>query len=324
MKYDVVSIGEPIIDFVPLKNSEAGNPVFEAFAGGGAVNVVSQATAIGKRTAMLGAVGEDLFGDYLLDVLQKKGVDTRGIHRTRLKNTGIGFVSLDERGERSFTFYREPEKEVTLFWEKDKEILAETRIFHFTSVSMPGEEIRRSTLQAVKTGKELGAMISFDVNYRESMWRHREKAKREIFHALGLADLVKLSEEEREFLFPGMIDQEAAQLLHMQGVRLVCISCGEKGSFYSMNGMEGRVESVAADVVDTTGCGDAFMGVLLGSLAGTEKDEMKFMRRQELEEILYRANVAGALCAQCYGSCMIMPDNRAIEERIKGEKPWKK
>ncbi len=318
MSYDVVAVGEPIIDFVPLPPSASGNLVFEAFTGGGACNVLAQVAAFGGSSAIIGAVGDDAFGEFLSAKLAAAGVATTALHRTGRKNTGIGFVHLSDAGERSFTFYRDPGARVDLFLPEDEAVVASAKIFHFTSVSLPGDSIRESTFAAVRCARAHGALISFDVNHRPSLWKAGEQeAKEHILHGIGLSDIVKLSEEERLYLFGDVSNEECASILHRRGATLVAISMGSRGSFFSYPGGEGECGSIAVGMVDSTGCGDAFAGTLLAQLAafcGTEG--LKEIPVERMRNMLVHANVAGAICASRYGSFSVMPTKQEITDSL--------
>ncbi len=320
MRYDVVAIGEPIIDFVELPPSPRGNLVYEAYTGGGACNVLAQVSAYGGRAAVIGAVGKDLFGEFVSRKLNEAGVETPNLHRTGVKHTGIGFVHLREDGERTFTFYRNPEKKVELFRNGDEETLRQTALFHFTSITMTGPTIRESTLAAVAAARRNGVGVSFDINHRPSIWGDRAgEADGVIRDALTLADIVKISEEEKAHFFGDISDQACAGRLHELGAKLVAISKGSAGSFYSYAGGQGVAPGIVVKAVDATGCGDAFAGTLLaqiaglGGVAGLAGAAPAAMRR-----MFATANVAGALCASRYGSFTVMPKRLEIEAAMEG------
>lgn len=318
-KYDVVAIGEPIIDFVQLPRSPRGNLVYEAYTGGGASNVLAQVCAFGGKAAIIGAVGRDLFGDFLAEKLGDAGVDTPALHRTGVKNTGIGFVHLAADGERSFTFYRNPEKRIELFAPEDRDILARSRLFHFTSVSLAGPSIRESTLRAARCARELGVGVSFDVNHRPSIWGDAADQEKEVVLSfLRLADIVKISEEERDYLFGDVSNPDCAVRLHAMGARLAAISMGARGCFYSYAGGQGECPSIEVRMVDSTGCGDAFGGALLAQLAALGGvPALDGVQPEAMRDILRRANAAGALCASRFGSFTVMPTADEVDAALR-------
>lgn len=318
MRYDVVSIGEPVIDFVERARSSDGNPMFEALPGGGAVNVLSQVVAFGGRAALIGVVGEDAFGDFLVEKLRQQGISIASLRRTSVKNTGIGFNCLGDRGESDFTFYRNPEKEVRLFMESDVDFLMQATLLHFTSVSLAGPALRASTFEAVVRAKEMGIGVSFDINHRPALWGGALAEVREvILSAVEKADVVKLSETEREYLFGSIGNADCAKRLHGIGVRCVAVSMGCMGSYFSYAGGEGYCRSMRIEMVDPTGCGDAFIGAFLIQLARRGGvAAISDIPLSEMRGMVTIANTAGALCASRIGSFTVMPTEEEVQAAL--------
>lgn len=310
--YDVVSIGEPVIDFNPVKEREKGRLQYVAMPAGGAANVLSAAAKMGARTAMIGWTGDDIFGDYVKTCMDRLGIDVTHVRQGKEKHTGIGFVQLSPGGERSFLFYRPGGTLPVYLPEEDNQVLGHTRIFHYTSVSLcPGQ--RDGTLAAVRYAREQGALISFDVNYRKEFWDSEEEAKDLISQCIRSADIVKMSEEEFRFFYPEDTGQSCTAKLLDGGCILAAITMGARGSYCRIRNAEGRCAGYTVEAVDTTGCGDSFAGTMLG-LVSKLKKPVGELSEEELKEILCKATAAANLCAGRHGSMDIM----ATEAEIMG------
>lgn len=319
--YDVVAIGEPVIDFVPLSDAAGnGELCYRAYPGGGAVNVLAEVCAMGGSGLLLGAVGQDLFGEFLTREIRARGIETREIHATGAKNTGIGFVHLAADGERDFLAYRDYEAPVGLWGPDGEEAVSACRIFHFTSVSLVGQEQRRDTLRAAAFARSKGKAVSFDVNYREAMWEDKKAARELFWSCIGIADIVKLSEQERDFLCGCEDNRACAERIAGGRKKLVLISLGVKGSYFYCPDGDGMCSAYPVKARDTTGCGDAFVGTVLARLAAGLREEQNGAEipgavastvcpsASRMREIVELANAAGALCATRYGSLSAMPN----------------
>lgn len=316
MKYDVISAGEPVIDFVPVDTEEG--LVYKAYPGGGAVNVLAEVCAMGGSALILGVVGQDHFGEFLLEQVKKRGIDISGIYRTSKKNTGIGFVRLSAKGERSFLSYRDYDTKVRLYRHEDLGVVEQCRIFHFTSVSLVSEVQREDTFKAAFLAAKTG-LLSFDVNYREAMWKDAQTARALFLDCIEKSDIVKLSEEEKQFLCGDQDNFTAARALSGHKDKLILISMGSEGSYYYNKGREGICPSFSVTAKDTTGCGDAFIGALLGNLTPWIKKgaALSDIPKEELERIMTLANGAGAICASRFGSLSAMPYRSEVEDFIR-------
>ena len=199
--FDIVALGESLIDFTPSGENSQGMALFARNPGGAPANVLAMAAKLGGKTAFIGKVGDDAFGAFLKKTMEDAGVDVRGLRMTREYPTTLAFVQLTPEGDRSFTFYRKPGADVMLApAEVDRALLRDCRIFHFGSVSLTDEPCRTATLEAAREAKAAGAMISYDPNYRPFLWDSAERAREALLAALPLADIVKVSEEEMELL----------------------------------------------------------------------------------------------------------------------------
>lgn len=316
MEYDVISAGEPVIDFVPVDTQDG--LVYRAYPGGGAVNVLAEVCAMGGNALLLGVVGQDHFGEFLLEQVKRRGIDISGIYQTLKRNTGIGFVRLSPEGERSFLSYRDYDTEVRLYRQEDLKAAGQCRIFHFTSVSLVSEVQREDTFNAASLAAKTG-LLSFDVNYREAMWKDTKMARGLFLDCIGKADIVKLSEEERLFLCGDKDNSTAARALSGNKDKLVLISMGAEGSYYYNKGREGICPSFSVEARDTTGCGDAFTGALLANLMPWVKKGAALcdIPEEELQRILVLANGAGAICASRFGSLSAMPYRDEVEGFIR-------
>ena len=314
-RFDIVALGECLIDFVPSDFATADTVAFLGCPGGAPANVLVASARLGLRTAFIGKVGADVFGTLLADTLKKNGVDTASLIRTEAYPTTLAFVALDASGDRSFSFYRTHTADVMLTPDEiDASLLASTPLFHFGSVSMTAEPSRSATLHAVKIAKDHGALISYDPNLRELLWDSLNEAKEVIASALPLADLVKLSEEELIFL-TGIEDIESAMhtLFDALPMKLLVTTRGAGGSVGLNRGGLVEAAGLAVDVVDTIGAGDAFWGALLSRLHG-RLDCVEELDRETLAEMLSFANAAGALSTTTSGAIGSLPDEAHIAE----------
>lgn len=225
--FDIVALGESLIDFTPSGENSQGMALFARNPGGAPANVLAMAAKLGGKTAFIGKVGDDAFGAFLKKTMEDAGVDVRGLRMTREYPTTLAFVQLTPEGDRSFTFYRKPGADVMLApAEVDRALLRDCRIFHFGSVSLTDEPCRTATLEAAREAKAAGAMISYDPNYRPFLWDSAERAREALLAALPLADIVKVSEEEMELL-TGEVQLEAgADALASRGAALVLVTLG--------------------------------------------------------------------------------------------------
>ncbi|MCZ8518156.1 MULTISPECIES: carbohydrate kinase family protein [Paenibacillus] len=313
MNYDVTALGEVLIDMTPAGKSDKGYQLYESNPGGAPANVLAALSKLGKRTAFIGKVGADGFGTYLRDTLEECGIDTSSLAVTEEANTTMAFVHLSEDGDRSFSFFRKPGADRLLeAGEIDGELLAQSRIFHFGSISMTHEPSAEATRYAVSLAKASGALISFDPNLRMPLWSDAAHAKAMMQYGLGCADVVKISEEELEFL-TGTSDLEegSRQLLETFGIALILVTLAERGSFYRFGSRTGLVSGYRVDTVDTTGAGDAFLGgVLFGLLEGGSR--LSALTEEQVRGVVAFANAVGALATTVKGAIPAMPELAAI------------
>lgn len=314
MMYDVVAIGEVLIDFTPDGINDQGIARFARNPGGAPANVLAMHAKLGGKTAFIGKVGQDDFGKFLIGVLEGSGIDVRGVVMDGDVNTTIAFVQLNEFGDRSFSFYRKPGADMMLREDEiEWDMISGCHIFHYGSISFTDDPCRSAAYAAIRRAKELGKLMSYDPNYRPFLWDGEKRAVQEIMGALPMADILKVSEEEL-LLLTGETDLKAgAQKLRKQGPRLVLVSRGEFGSFYCAACGTGQMPAFQVNVVDTTGAGDAFLGAVHYRLREKEAADLDKLTQEDLEDILDFANAAGGLTATKRGAIPSMPSLAEIE-----------
>lgn len=268
-KYDVIALGELLIDFTQNGLSEQGNPLLEANPGGAPCNVLAMLAKYGRKTAFIGKVGEDAFGRKLAGILAECGIDTEGLCFDSQVHTTLAFVHKLANGDRDFSFYRNPGADMMLSAaDVRKDLIRQSRIFHFGTLSMTDPVCRAATETAIQTAKEAGALISFDPNLRPPLWRNLAEAKEAILYGIRQCHVLKISDNEIEFI-TGMKDYDrAARSLQDQfHTKLICVTLGEEGSrAYYGDQVVCAEPYPAEEVVDTTGAGDTFTGSMLNSL----------------------------------------------------------
>ena len=289
---DVVALGELLIDFTMQGSDDAGYPTMAAHPGGAPANFLAALAKFGKKTALLGKVGSDKFGRLLAGTLEAAGIDTRGLITADDVFTTLAFVTLDESGDREFSFARKPGADTCIrFEEIDLSLIDEAKVFHFGTLSLTDEPARSATQQAVAYARAHGKLITYDPNLRKPLWKSLDEAKAQMLWGLGQADVVKISDEEVEFLF-GMTPQAGAKhILEAYGVKLVFVTCGADGCFFMNERASGHVPGLSGvKAVDTTGAGDIFGGSAVYGLLESGK------RPQELDEEQLR-NIVRFACA---------------------------
>jgi fructokinase len=309
---DVVALGELLIDFTPCGISNVGNVLFETNPGGAPANVAVAISKLGKKSAFIGMVGQDNFGVFLKNTLKNEGVDTTSLKLCENSNTTLAFVHLSENGDRSFSFYRDNGADTMLSKKDiDFELIRGSRIFHFGSISLSHEPSRTATISAVEFAKDCGLIISYDPNLRPALWKSVEDMKKKVEMGLKFADILKISEEELEFI-TGTSDLEKGSLiLFERGISVVLITLGAQGVFCRFMGGICRVKGYGIDAIDTNGAGDAFLSGFLFEICEMTLNELQESSKEKLEEILNFSNAIGGLVATKKGAIPAMP---TIEE----------
>ncbi len=266
---DIVCLGELLVDMFP---AELGRGLVEVSAfrpkpGGAPANVAVAAVRLGARSAFIGKVGDEAFGHHLADVLRQEGVDVRGMRFDEEARTGMAFIAMPDENTSEFVFYRNPGADMRLRADElDRELLQETRAFHFGSLSLGQEPSRSATMEAVRVARQTGALISFDVNYRPTLWNSPQEAYDRIMATVPHVDLLKVNEVELALL-AGSEDLDAAsKALLEQGPDLCVVTLGPEGSYFQVAGGGEHVPAFKVQTVDATGCGDAFVAGLLCQL----------------------------------------------------------
>ena len=311
--YDTIALGELLIDFTENGVSAQGNPILEANPGGAPCNVLSMLSRLGHKTAFIGKVGEDAFGEQLEKALVEVGIDTKGLAKDQKVHTTLAFVHTKEDGDREFSFYRNPGADMMLSEEDLKEELIENcKIFHFGTLSMTHEGCRKATKKAIVMAKEAGAILSFDPNLREPLWDSLEDAKEQGLYGIEHCDILKISDNEIQWL-TGLedYDQGIRMIQEKYSVPLILLSMGKTGSrAYTGNLRVERPAYVQKNTIETTGAGDTFGACVLHYVLS---NGWHAYTKEELEEMLSFANAAAAIITTRKGALRVMPTKEEVE-----------
>lgn len=305
--YDVVALGELLIDFTENGISAQGNPLFEANPGGAPCNVLSMLARLGHRVSFIGKVGKDMFGTQLEKAIAEVGIDTSGLLKDDQVPTTLAFVHTLEGGDRDFSFYRKPGADMMFSVEDLKEeMIKDCRIFHFGTLSMTAEGCREATKKAIEIAREAGAIISFDPNLREPLWDCLENAKEQTAYGISQCDVLKISDNEIQW-FTGKEDYEAGVrfLQERYDVKLILVSLGREGSMaYSGNNKAVVPAVLREDTIETTGAGDCFGACMLHQIL---QKGLRTYEKTELEQMLTFANTAASIVTTRKGALRVMP-----------------
>ena len=315
--YDVIALGELLIDFVPQSANEAGYPVLSANPGGAPGNFLAALSEYGCRTAMIGKVGEDTFGKLLVQTMKNAGIDTSGIIIDPGVFTTLAFVSLDASGNRDFSFARKPGADTCLRPEEVNESLfSEAKAFHFGTLSLTDEPSASATRRAVELAKKHGLLISVDPNLRKPLWKREEDAKTAIEWSLRQADIVKISDEEIDWLWGISPEEGAKKLLAEYGVSLVYATLGPKGCYAATQNCTVTVQSPSGiHAVDTTGAGDIFGGSAMSQFIRCGKFPSD-LTEEDMTHIVRFACTAASLSTQKHGGITSVPDIKQIHSLL--------
>lgn len=315
---DVTALGELLIDFTENGVSPQGNPLMEANPGGAPCNVLAMLSKLGHRTAFIGKVGADMFGRRLRQVITDAGIDTSGLVEDQGVNTTLAFVHTLADGDRDFSFYRNPGADMMLTADEvNRELLKDCRIFHFGTLSMTAEGCRRATEEAIKTAKQAGALVSFDPNLREPLWDNLNTAKERTIYGLEQCDILKISDNEIEWL-TGEKDygKAVAELKAKYNIPLVLVSLGKNGSMAFSDSACAEMPSYKVNTIETTGAGDTFGACVLHYIL---ENGFRDYKKAELEEMLRFGNAAAAIVTTRKGALSVMPGREEIEALIRKE-----
>ena len=316
--YDVVALGELLIDFAPQSVNEAGYPTLSANPGGAPGNFLAALNKYDCKTAMIGKVGDDMFGRLLIKTLQNAGIETKGVLMDKNQFTTLAFVSLDESGNRDFSFARKPGADTCLTPDEINEsLIADARVFHFGTLSLTNEPAASATRKAVELAKAHGLTISLDPNLRKPLWKSEADAKAAIEWSLHKADIVKISDEEIEFLWGLTPEEGGKKLLNEYGVSLAYITLGPKGCYAVTAFRHITVNSPSGvQVIDTTGAGDIFGGSAMSQFL-TYKKSPSDLTEEELTQIVRFACTAASLSTQKHGGITSVPDKQEVLDRLR-------
>lgn len=305
--YDITSLGELLIDFTHYGISDNNQILFEQNPGGAPVNVLATASKFHLNTAFIGKVGSDIQGLFLKSVLEELHIHTEGLILDDSVFTTLAFVSLDSTGERTFSFARKPGADLMLRKEEvNISIIENSKIFHIGSLSLTSNPSREATFHALETAKQSGSLISYDPNYRAALWENRSVAIKHMKSVLPYVDLIKISDSELDILTPYSKPEKAASYLIEQGISLVAITLGEKGSYIQTKKQHVYAEGYQSDVVDTTGAGDSFWGAFLYSIINAKKD-LSSLTSKELYSFARFSNATSSLCIKKRGAIPALP-----------------
>lgn len=312
-KYDVVALGELLIDLTQNGYSGQGNPLLEANPGGAPCNVLALLTKLGHSTAFIGKVGRDGFGDQLENALTETGISTAGLLRDDQVHTTLAVVHTLAGGDRDFSFYRNPGADMCLHTQEiNRELIRQARIFHFGTLSMTDEPVRSATYAAIAEAEAHGVLRSFDPNLRPPLWRTLNEAKEQVLYGMAHCDILKISDNEIQWLTQQEDFDAGVRWIRQRfpNIRLLLLSMGKDGSRgYSGDAMA-EVKGFSVNAIETTGAGDTFFGGILHHVLAWGLREYT---RQELEEMLTFANAAAALVTTRKGALRVMPSLAEIQ-----------
>ena len=315
--FDVTALGELSIDFTENAVSAQGNPLLEANPGGAPCNVLAMLEKLGKKTAFIGKVGKDMFGTQLKNAVEEVGIDTRNLIIDEEVHTTLAFVHTYPDGDRDFSFYRNPGADMMLTKaEVNEDLIRDSRILHFGTLSSTHEGVREATRHAIDVAKEAGCLVSFDPNLRPPLWKSLEDARAEIEYGLSKCDILKISDNEVEFLFDTTdYDKGAALIREKYNIPLVLITMGKEGSRAYYKDM--RVESapfLQENTIETTGAGDTFCASSLNYVLEHGLDNLT---EENLYELLTFANAAASLITTRKGALRVMSSRDEVVDFMK-------
>ena len=314
-KYDVIALGELLIDFTMNGQSEQGNNMFEACPGGAPCNVLALLNKMGKKTAFIGKVGKDQFGALLRDTITEAGIDASNLMVDENVNTTLAFVHTFPDGDREFSFYRNPGADMMLTADEvNPEVVKDTKVFHFGTLSMTHEGVREATKKAVETAKANGCLVSFDPNLRPPLWSSLDLAKEQMEYGFGKCDILKISDNEIQFVSGKEdYDEGIAYLQETYNIPLILLTMGKDGSRAYYKGMRVERPGFSVKAIETTGAGDTFCGSSLNYLV---EHDFENLTEEQLGEMLTFANAAAALVTTKKGAIKAMPVKEEVLELI--------
>ena len=314
---DVTALGEILIDFTESGVSEAGQRLFEQNPGGAPANVLACLNKCGKKTAFIGKVGKDMHGSFLKGILEESGIVTSGLIEDENVFTTLAFVSLSASGEREFSFARKPGADTCLTKDElNVELIEDSRVFHFGSLSLTAEPSKSTTFEAINIAKKAGCIISYDPNYRAALWSGKDAAIEGMRSVLSYVDVMKISDEETALLTDVVEPEAAGRKLVEMGISIVVVTLGADGALVCTKEGCIKVPGYKANMVDTTGAGDSFWGGFLNCLVENGKKPSE-VSLEEAAAFAKYGNAVASLCVEKRGAIPAMPSVEAIQERLK-------
>ena len=315
-KYDVTALGELLIDFTENGKSNQGNSLFEANPGGAPCNVLAMLTKLGHKTAFIGKVGNDFFGKQLKAALEETGIDSAWLQMDDEVHTTLALVHTFEDGDRDFSFYRNPGADMMLTEDEiPEELIENSKLFHFGTLSMTHEGVRAATKKAIRLAEEAGALISFDPNLRPPLWNSLDDAREQVLYGLGHCQILKISDNEIQWLTGKDDYTEGVQwILERYEIPLILVSMGKEGSRAYYRGM--IVETapfLQENTIETTGAGDTFCACVLHYVC---EHGLSDLTEDNLTEMLVFANAAASLITTRKGALRVMPERKEIEQLV--------
>lgn len=316
-KYDVTALGELLIDFTENGKSVQGNPLFEANPGGAPCNVLAMLSKLGHKTAFVGKVGKDFFGQQLKEAITEVGIDAEYLCMDKEIHTTLALVHTFPDGDRDFSFYREPGADMMLTESEVPEgLLKDTKLFHFGTLSMTHEGVRRATKKAIQIAEEAGAMISFDPNLRPPLWKSMEEAREQVLYGMSHCQILKISDNEIQWLTGKEDYTEGVNWIRERfQIPLILVSMGKEGSrAYYKESMVEVSPFLQENTIETTGAGDTFCGCVLHYICG---HGLENLTEDGLKEMLIFANGAASLITTRKGALRVMPEKEEIEKLLR-------
>lgn len=318
MKLDIVSLGEILIDMFPV---EIGRKLGEVSAfypkpGGACANVAVAAAKLGCRSAFIGKVGSDAFGDTLVRTLAQNGVETRGMCVDKKVRTTVVFIAMPDENTAEFIFFRNPGADLCLRADElDHDLLQNTKALHCGSLTLVDEPARSAQFAAVEIARQNSALISFDVNHRPNLWQDENEALKQIWRMIDFVDLIKINEVELELLTRTSDPAYGAKVLLQKGIKLVAVTLGMKGSYFCSTSFQGHIPPFVVKTVDAIGCGDAFIAGLLSRLVEISDNQLN-LNAAQLKECFKFANAVGAITALNRGVIPALPTAAQVTDFI--------
>ncbi len=313
-RYDVTALGELLIDFTENGTSGQGNPILEANPGGAPCNVLAMLCRLGHQSAFIGKVGNDMFGAQLEQAVREVGIHTSGLKKDPAVHTTLAFVHTQPDGDREFSFYRNPGADMMLSeTDLDEELIKDSRIFHFGTLSMTHETCRKATYKAIALAEEAGAVCSFDPNLREPLWESLEQAKEQVAYGMAHCQILKISDNEIQW-FTGEQDFDAGirKLQQEYNIPLILLSMGKEGSrAYTKDACVQQAGFVQEHTIETTGAGDTFCACILHYVL---EHGWREYTQEELKEMLAFANAAASIITTRKGALRVMPQKEEVEK----------